>query len=93
MLVFPIFLPIMDLYGYDRLFIAGLSAVLLQTCFLTPPFGFALFYLKGIAPPELNLIDIYKGILPFVIIIVVVVILIVIFPGIIMTLPGGVAGI
>lgn len=89
MLVFPIFLPIMDLFGYDRLFIAALSAVLLQTCFLTPPFGFALFYLKGIAPPDMTLGQIYRGIIPFVIIIVVTVILIAFFPGIMMTLPNG----
>ncbi|MDN3703314.1 TRAP transporter large permease subunit, partial [Marivivens donghaensis] len=41
-------------------------AVTLQTSFLTPPVGFALFYLKGVCPPEIRLIDIYKGIIPFV---------------------------
>lgn len=92
MLVFPIFLPIMDAFGYDRLFIAALTAVLLQTCFLTPPFGFALFYIKGIAPIGMNLSHIYRGIIPFVIIIVAVVALITVFPGIMMTLPNSVGG-
>ena len=44
-----------------------LVAVTLQTSFLTPPVGFALFYLKGVCPPEIKLTDIYKGIIPFVI--------------------------
>ena len=51
MIVFPIFLPIMDMFGFDRLWIVAVTAVMLQTCFMTPPFGFALFYIKGIVPP------------------------------------------
>ena len=43
-------------------------AINLQTSFLTPPFGFALFYLKGVAPPEVKTVDIYRGVIPFVII-------------------------
>ena len=50
MIVFPIFLPIMDQFGFDRLWLVAVSATLLQTCFMTPPFGFALFYVKGILP-------------------------------------------
>ena len=52
----------------DPLWLAVLIAVNLQTSFLTPPFGFALFYLKGVTPPEIDTLDIYKGIIPFVII-------------------------
>lgn len=88
MLVFPIFLPIMDAFGYDRLFIVGLNAVLLQTCFITPPFGYALFYIKGIAPEGMTLQHIYRGIIPFVLIIVFVVGLIMVFPDIMMYLPN-----
>ena len=46
MIVFPIFLPIMDMFGFDRLWIVAVTAVMLQTCFMTPPFGFALFYIN-----------------------------------------------
>ncbi|MBO5995442.1 MAG: TRAP transporter large permease subunit [Firmicutes bacterium] len=81
MIVFPIFLPIMDSFGFDRLFIVATSAVLLQTCFMTPPFGFALFYIKGIVDPnKVKIQDIYRGVVPFILIILVVVLLCCVFP-------------
>ena len=81
MIVFPIFLPIMDSFGFDRLFIVATAAVLLQTCFMTPPFGFALFYIKGIVPPDkVKIQDIYRGVVPFILIILVVVVLCCVFP-------------
>lgn len=92
MIVFPIFLPIMDLFGFDRLWIVAVTAVMLQTCFMTPPFGFALFYIKGIVPPEVKIADIYRGVVPFVLIILFVVVLITIFPQIVYWLPNLVAG-
>ncbi|MCG8685046.1 MAG: TRAP transporter large permease subunit [Desulfobacterales bacterium] len=64
----PVLAPIMVSMGVDPLWLAILIAVNLQTSFLTPPFGFALFYLKGVTPPEIETMDIYKGIIPFVII-------------------------
>ena len=64
----PVLAPIMVSMGVDDLWLAILIAVNLQTSFLTPPFGFALFYLKGVTPPEIDTMDIYKGIIPFVII-------------------------
>ena len=69
MIVLPIFLPIMDNFGVDRLWLVGVTAVILQTCFMTPPFGFALFYIKGIVPPEVKISEIYKGVIPFILII------------------------
>ena len=63
----PVLAPIMIHLGVDPLWLAILIAVNLQTSFLTPPFGFSLFYLKGVTPPEVTTIDIYKGIVPFVI--------------------------
>ncbi len=63
------------------LWFAILIAMNLQTSFLTPPFGFSLFYLKGgVAPPEVRTTDIYKGIIPFILIQILVLALIVIFP-------------
>jgi len=64
----PVLAPIMVSMGVNPLWLAVLIAVNLQTSFLTPPFGFSLFYLKGVTPPEVQTMDIYKGIIPFVII-------------------------
>jgi len=64
----PVLAPIMVAMGVDPLWLAVLIAVNLQTSFLTPPFGFSLFYLKGVCPPQVQTMDIYKGIVPFVII-------------------------
>lgn len=80
MIVFPIFLPLMKAFGFDTLFIVAVTAVILQTCFMTPPFGFALFYIKGIVPDEVKISDIYKGVIPFIAIIILVVVLCIAFP-------------
>jgi tripartite ATP-independent transporter DctM subunit len=88
MLIFPIFLPIMDLFGFDRLWLVAVTAVLLQTCFLTPPFGFALFYIKGIVPKGVTISMIYRGVIPFIIIIVFVVALVTLFPQTVLWLPS-----
>lgn len=91
MIVFPIFLPIMDMFGFDRLWIVAVTAVMLQTCFMTPPFGFALFYIKGVVPPEVKISEIYKGVIPFILMVILVVILITVFPQIVYWLPNMVA--
>lgn len=62
----PLFLPIMLNLGVDPVWLAMLIVVNLQTSFLTPPFGWALFYLKGVAPPGVGIGDIYKGVVPFI---------------------------
>jgi tripartite ATP-independent transporter DctM subunit len=62
----PLFLPILLSYGVDPVWLAMLITINLQSSFLTPPFGWALFYLKGVAPPEVSIKDIYKGVLPFI---------------------------
>jgi tripartite ATP-independent transporter DctM subunit len=88
----PILMPIINGLGFDPLWIAILIAVNLQTSFLTPPFGFALFYLKGVAPPGILTSDIYRGIIPYVIIQLLVLGLLMAFPIIILWLPGKVFG-
>ncbi|WP_068309127.1 TRAP transporter large permease [Aliiruegeria sabulilitoris] len=62
----PLFLPIFLNAGVDMAWIAILVAVNLQTSFLTPPFGWALFFLKGVAPPSVSTADIYRGVIPFI---------------------------
>lgn len=84
----PIFLPIaMDL-GFDPLWFSLGMCVNLQASFLTPPFGYALFYLKGAAPPEYTMGDIYRGIVPFVGIQVAGLFLLCLFPEIVTWLPN-----
>jgi tripartite ATP-independent transporter DctM subunit len=83
----PVLAPIMLHLGVDPLWLAVLIAVNLQTSFLTPPFGFSLFYLKGVAPAEVRTVDIYKGIVPFVIIQIIGLLIICVFPEAITWLP------
>jgi TRAP-type mannitol/chloroaromatic compound transport system permease large subunit len=64
----PITAPILLLMGMDPILLGVLIGIIMQTSFLTPPFGFALFYLRGVAPPSVSTVTIYKGIIPFVII-------------------------
>ena len=64
--VVPIVAPVLLAMGLDPVWLGVLIAVNLQTSFLTPPFGFALFYLRGVAPPEVATLDIYRGVVPFV---------------------------
>ncbi len=86
-IVVPILAPIANLLGLDLLWFAVLIAVNLQTSFLTPPFGFSLFYLKAVAPAEVTIQQIYHGIIPFVLIQVFVILIIALFPDLILWLP------
>jgi TRAP-type mannitol/chloroaromatic compound transport system permease large subunit len=71
---------------------AILVAINLQTSFLTPPFGFALFYMKGVAPPEVKMQDIYAGIIPFVILQLIGLSIVVLYPDIALWLPRTILG-
>ncbi len=66
--VVPIIAPVLLTLGVDPIWLGIMIAINLQTSFLTPPFGFALFYLRGVAPPSVKTIDIYKGVIPFILI-------------------------
>ena len=79
-IIVPVVAPLFVKFHLDPIWIGILLALNLQTSFLTPPFGFALFYLKGVAPPEVKTSDIYKGIVPFVIIQLIVLILVAFYP-------------
>lgn len=76
----PVITPVFDIYEIDMLWIGILMALNLQTSFLTPPFGFSLFYLKGVAPTEVTTKMIYRGILPYIVIQIILLALIIIFP-------------
>ena len=83
----PLFLPILMNMGVDPVWLAMLITVNLQSSFLTPPFGWALFYLKGVAPPEVNIKDIYKGVVPFICLQLLALGLVFMFPAIALWLP------
>ncbi|QQD25078.1 TRAP transporter large permease subunit [Venatoribacter cucullus] len=80
-IIVPILAPVADALGIAPLWFAILIAMNLQTSFLTPPFGFSLFYLKGVAPPGVTTLDIYKGVVPFILLQVTVLVSIMLFPG------------
>ncbi len=86
-IVVPIIAPIAQLLGIDLLWLAVLIGLNLQTSFLTPPFGFSLFYLKAVAPAGLRIQDIYRGIMPFVSIQILTLILLLLFPKLVTWLP------
>jgi len=88
MITFPLFLPIAAQLGFDKLWFVVTIAVMLQDSFLTPPFGYALFYLKGVAPKEVSTTDIYWGAFPFWRLMEVGLLIVVIFPETITWLPS-----
>ena len=79
-IIVPILAPIASQLGIDPIWYAILVAMNLQTSFLTPPFGFSLFYLKGVAPPEVRTMDIYRGVVPFIALQVLVLGILAVFP-------------
>jgi tripartite ATP-independent transporter DctM subunit len=83
----PIFLPLLDDFGIDPIFFGILVALNTQTAFNTPPVAMAAFYLKGVAPPHVQLTDIFRGALPFVFMVFMTMALVYIFPGIALWLP------
>jgi TRAP-type mannitol/chloroaromatic compound transport system permease large subunit len=66
LIVVPLVAVPLIVMGADPVWLGVMIAMVLQTSFLTPPFGFALFYLRGVAPPQVKTLDIYKGVVPFI---------------------------
>ena len=88
----PIFLPMLDYFGVDPLFFGILVALNLQTSFLTPPMAMSAYYLKGVAPPHVQLVQIFKGSFPFLMMVFLAMIILYNFPEIALWLPGLVYG-
>ncbi|MDR2050925.1 MAG: TRAP transporter large permease subunit [Deltaproteobacteria bacterium] len=88
LIVIPIFMPILNAFGFDTLWSSMMIIVMLQTSFLTPPFAHALFYIRGVAPPEVSTASIYRGAVPFILIVVFMLVLMAVFPGICTWLPN-----
>ncbi len=99
LIILPLIAPVISTLGFsingfdtvsnpELLWFVVLMAVTLQTSFLTPPVGFALFYLKGVCPPDIQLMDIYKGVIPFIILQITGLIIIAIWPELVTWLPA-----
>ncbi len=82
-IIVPVVAPIFHRYGVDLVWVGILLGLNLQTSFLSPPFGFSLFYLKGVAPPGITTRHLYVGIIPFILIQLISLILVILFPEII----------
>jgi tripartite ATP-independent transporter DctM subunit len=83
----PIFLPLLGTFGIDPLFFGILVALNLQTSFMTPPMAMAAYYLKGVAPPHVQLMDIFKGCFPFLFVVILAMVILYNFQGIALWLP------
>ncbi len=90
--VVPIVGPVLLAMGLDPVWLGIMIAINLQTSFLTPPFGFALFYLRGVAPASVSTAQIYRGVIPFVAIQLLALLLIAVFPELVTWLPGKIYG-
>jgi TRAP-type mannitol/chloroaromatic compound transport system permease large subunit len=87
-IVVPIFTPVILAFKMDPLWFALVVCVNLQMSFISPPFAYSIFYLKGVAPPEVQMIDIIKGVFPFLALQAIGLALVIIFPQLILWLPS-----
>ncbi|MEM6452699.1 MAG: TRAP transporter large permease subunit [Cyanobacteria bacterium P01_D01_bin.105] len=87
-IVVPLFAPIAQQIGIDLVWYGVIIGANMQTSFLTPPFGFALFYLRGVAPKEIATGNIYRGVIPFIILQLLVLVAIIVFPSLVSWLPS-----
>jgi tripartite ATP-independent transporter DctM subunit len=88
----PIFLPLLPHFGIDPLFFGILVAVNLQTAFLSPPMAMSAYYLKGIAPAHVKISDIFRGMMPYMLIVMLCMVIIYVFPQIVYWLPNLIYG-
>ena len=82
--IVPLIAPPLLMMGFDPVWLAILFAINLQTSFLTPPFGFSLFYLRGVADESIQTSEIYKGVLPFIFIQLIILTIVLVFPNLIL---------
>ncbi|WP_372742868.1 TRAP transporter large permease subunit [Neptunomonas sp.] len=88
----PLFVPIVQELGFDTVWFAVLFIISMQTAYLTPPFGYNLFYMRSVAPPSITIYDLYKAVVPFIILQVIGLGLVVAYPQIALWLPGVIFG-
>lgn len=88
LITLPAFLPVVANYGWDPIWFGVMFIIMMEIGYMTPPFGFNLFYLKGVAPPEVTMHDIYISVIPYVLVTLVGVLIITIFPDIALFFPN-----
>lgn len=91
-LLAPIFVPIIKSLGFDPLWFGVIFNLNIQIAYLSPPFGYSMFYLKAVAPPDVSMLDLYKSVLPYIVLQIIGMILCMIFPQIILWLPNTLIG-
>ncbi|MEH6647875.1 TRAP transporter large permease [Sulfitobacter sp.] len=87
LITLPVFLPVVRDAGFDPIWFGILFIIMMEVGYMTPPFGFNLFYLKGVAPPDVTMGDIYASVFPYVVVTLIGVVLIILFPAIALFLP------
>ncbi len=88
----PVFIPIVKLMGFDPVWFCILFLIIIQTSYLTPPMAPAIFYLRGISPPEIKIQDMFRGVIPFIILQIATLIVVMLFPQTVLWLPAKVLG-
>ncbi len=88
MICIPVFLPVIKALGFDPLWFGILFVIDMEIGYMTPPFGFNLFYLKGIVPPSITMGDIYRSVIPYTLVELTGMIIVMIFPQIAIWLPN-----
>ncbi len=88
MITVPIYVPLVNLLGFDPLWFGILFIVNMQMAYLTPPFGFVLFYMKGVVPPSITMGDIYRSVWPFIGLQALCLLIIMFFPQVVLWLPS-----
>jgi len=91
-IVAPLYVPLVGALGFDLIWYGVLYTITCQIAYMTPPFGYNLFLMRAMAPPEIGLSDIYRSIIPFVFVMALALALVMIFPEIALWLPGYVYG-
>ena len=87
LITLPVFLPVVQGFGFDPIWFGILFIIMMEVGYMTPPFGFNLFYLRGVAPPDVTMGDIYSSVIPYVLVTLLGVLMIILFPDIALYLP------
>ena len=88
LITLPAFLPVVQAYGWDPIWFGVIFIIMMEVGYMTPPFGFNLFYLKGVAPPEVTMRDLYVSVIPYVLVTLLGALAIIAFPQIALYLPN-----
>ncbi|MEX0758784.1 MAG: TRAP transporter large permease subunit, partial [Tistlia sp.] len=88
LITLPVFVPVIVALGFDPIWFGILFIINMEIGYMTPPFGFNLFYLKGIVPPSISMTDIYRSVIPYALVMILAMAIIMVFPRIATYLPG-----